>query len=73
MNLQTKTVAEVSVIIPAFCDSETIERALDRIAGQTLLPREIMVVDDGFDDGTYDVAASYQHKLEGVKLRLFQE
>ena len=73
MSLQTKTMADVSVIIPAYRAFETIERALDSIAGQTLLPREIIVVDDGSDDGTFDVAASYRHKLEGVELRLFQQ
>jgi glycosyltransferase involved in cell wall biosynthesis len=36
----------IAVIIPYFRASETIERALDSVLAQTLLPTEIVVVDD---------------------------
>jgi glycosyltransferase involved in cell wall biosynthesis len=41
---------DVSVIIPTYNSSGTLERALDSVYGQSLLPREIIVVDDGSDD-----------------------
>jgi glycosyltransferase involved in cell wall biosynthesis len=44
------TTAPVSVIIPCFNCSGTIERALASVLGQTLLPAEIFLVDDGSDD-----------------------
>jgi len=41
---------DVSVITPTYNSSGTLKRALDSIYGQSLLPREIIVVDDGSDD-----------------------
>ena len=48
--------AAVSVIIPAYRAVATIGRALDSIAAQTVKPAEVIVVDDGSDDGTYEAA-----------------
>jgi glycosyltransferase involved in cell wall biosynthesis len=42
--------ANVSVIIPCFCCSKTIGRAVDSILKQTLLPKEIILVDDFSND-----------------------
>lgn len=50
--------ADVSVIMPAFRAEETIRRALVSIARQTVRPLEVIVVDDGSDDGTSVVAQS---------------
>jgi glycosyltransferase involved in cell wall biosynthesis len=41
---------DVSVIIPTYNSSDTLERALDSVYSQALVPREIIVVDDGSDD-----------------------
>jgi glycosyltransferase involved in cell wall biosynthesis len=41
---------DVSVITPTYNSSCTLRRALDSIYRQSLLPREIIVVDDGSDD-----------------------
>ncbi len=41
---------DVSVITPTYNSSGTLRRALDSVYGQSLLPREIIVVDDGSDD-----------------------
>jgi glycosyltransferase involved in cell wall biosynthesis len=41
---------DVSVVIPTYNSSGTLLRALDSLYGQSLLPREIIVVDDGSDD-----------------------
>ena len=59
---------DVSVIMPAYNSSDTLERALDSIYGQSLPPREIIVVDDGSDDWEKSrrIAASYP---EAIALR----
>jgi len=42
--------ADVSVIIPCYCCSETIERAINSVANQTQLPKQLILVDDGSAD-----------------------
>ncbi|MCU7906010.1 MAG: glycosyltransferase family 2 protein [Candidatus Thiodiazotropha sp. (ex Epidulcina cf. delphinae)] len=42
----------VSVIIPTHNRRHTLSRALDSVLAQSLPPQEIIVVDDGSDDGT---------------------
>lgn len=52
---------DVSVITPTYNSSCTLRRALDSVCGQSLLPREIIVVDDGSDDWEQSrlIASSY--------------
>jgi glycosyltransferase involved in cell wall biosynthesis len=52
--LETASVAPVSVVIPAFRAKATIAEAIDSVARQTWLPMEVIVVDDGSNDGTAD-------------------
>lgn len=42
--------ASVSVVIPCYCCSETIERAVDSVVNQTQLPQQLILVDDGSPD-----------------------
>lgn len=43
--------APVSVVIPCYCCAETIARAVESVVHQSLRPAEIVMVDDGSDDG----------------------
>jgi len=56
-------VAPVSVVIPCWRSSTTIERAVASVAEQTLLPAEVLLIDDASGDTTLDtlhrLAASY--------------
>lgn len=49
--------APISVVIPCYCCSETIGRALASVAAQTALPHEVILVEDASPDGgkTLDV------------------
>ena len=66
-------VADVSVLIPAYRSSETIIRALESVARQTVLPCEVIVVVDGSEDDTYSTAAAYKDKISGVTLNVFYQ
>jgi glycosyltransferase involved in cell wall biosynthesis len=53
--------APVSVIIPCFKCAETIERAVDSIAKQTLIPQEVILVNDASPDHTIDILKKLQN------------
>ena len=50
---------KVTVIIPAYNSSRTLGRAIESVLKQTYQNIEVIVVDDGSVDNTYEVAASY--------------
>jgi glycosyltransferase involved in cell wall biosynthesis len=55
--------SRVSVIIPAFNASKTIERALLSVLAQTRPADEIIVVDDGSSDDTLTVLEQYRSQI----------
>ena len=57
------SVVPVSVVIPCYCCSETIERAVKSVMAQTVLPAEIWLVEDGSADGGRTLATL--HRLRG--------
>jgi len=65
--------ADISVIIPAFHAEATIRRALESVAAQTLKPSEIIVVDDGSEDGTFEAAEACRAKMQGIEFKLFRQ
>lgn len=54
MNDLSKKTIPVSVVVPCWRCQDTIERALDSVLGQTVLPQEVILVDDASADGTLD-------------------
>ena len=55
----------VSVIVPVFNSSETLEATLESILQQDYRPIEILVVDDGSSDDSYAFAKAYsQHNQQ---------
>lgn len=60
-------VAAVSVIIPCYRCSETIERAFDSLVKQTLRPKEVILVEDCSNDGgrTIGKLSELRDKYEG--------
>jgi len=55
-----RSVAPVSVIIPCYRCSATIERALYSVLFQTMVPSEIILVEDYSDDGGRTLSALHQ-------------
>ncbi|WP_221250095.1 glycosyltransferase family 2 protein [Desulfuromonas versatilis] len=58
-----RKMAPVSVVIPCFRCADTVSRAVTSVASQTLVPFEVLLVDDCSADGTldllYEVARKY--------------
>lgn len=49
---------DISVIIPTFDRCELLKRTLEFVIKQTKKPREIIVVDNGSKDHTYEMVSS---------------
>lgn len=62
--------ADVSVIVAAYQAADTVARTLASIAGQTLKPIEVVVVDDGSTDATFEAAQAFEPKMNGIRLRV---
>lgn len=64
----TATIASVSVVIPMFNSAATIERALESVAAQSLLPQEVIVVDDGSSDASVSIVEQWGNSNITIKL-----
>ena len=63
----TNTIPSIAVVIPLFNGSKYIEKAIASVFRQTLLPAEVVIVNDGSTDGSVDIverlAKEYPIKL----------
>ena len=57
----------VSVVIPAYNAAQYLAEAVDSALAQTHQPVEVVVVDDGSQDGTPEVMASYGDRVVSVR------
>src|ERR1044071_9302493 len=73
--MDSGTVPDVSVIIPAYNGMPYFIRCIESVVGQTLgLDRmEVVIVDDGSSDGTGEEAARWAEKPPGVFRVLHEE
>ena len=55
---------QVSIIIPTYNNEKFIGQALDSVLAQTCKSWEMIVVDDGSEDGTADVVAAWRGEVE---------
>ncbi len=51
---------DVAVVIPCFNQAHYLAEAIESVLGQTLPPAEVILVDDGSEDNSYEVAARYE-------------
>src|SRR5262249_9808749 len=58
--------ALISVIIPTFNAGHFITEAIDSVLGQTAVPAEIIVVDDGSKDDTRERLARYGRQIRYI-------
>ena len=57
----------IAVVIPVYKGARFIEAALDSVMGQSLLPSEVIVIDDGSPDESGAIAASYGERVRVIR------
>ena len=56
--------APITVIVPCYRCRDTIQRAVESVARQTLIPAEVILVDDDSNDGTIDLLKQLRDAYE---------
>lgn len=59
---------KIDIIIPAHNEAAFIGKTLESLASQTLLPRQLVVVDDNSDDGTANIVKEFSAKFSFISL-----
>lgn len=59
---------KVSIIVPVYNVEKFISRCLDSLINQTLKDIEIIVINDGTPDNSFDICKEYQKKDNRIKL-----
>lgn len=62
----------VSVIIPYYNNEETIIRALESVKNQTFKDIEIITIDDGSSDNSFNIVEEWK-KINSIKFRNFKQ
>ncbi len=63
-------VAPVSVVIPVYNSAATLERALSSVACQSMLPLEVIIVDDASSDDSVETAKRLAGDLPSLAIRV---
>ena len=53
-----KAIDDISVVIPTFNRRDLLKRAITSVLNQTIKPNEIIVIDNGSTDQTYQMVSS---------------
>lgn len=61
----------VSIVIPAYNSEKTIERCLESVINQTYRDIEVIVVDDGSTDRTYEIV--YKYGVLDKRIKIIQQ
>jgi len=62
MTLDQRPSAPISVVMPNYNDAEYLPAALEGVVGQTLLPQEIIIIDDASTDNSLEVIKEWQKR-----------
>lgn len=57
-----------SILMPAYNAAATIGRSIESVLGQTLADWELVIIDDGSEDDTLEVAQAYAERDERIRV-----
>jgi glycosyltransferase involved in cell wall biosynthesis len=60
-------VNSVSVVIPVYNGANYLAEAIQSVLSQSVLPNEILIIDDGSTDGSAEVAKSFGNKVRYIQ------
>ncbi len=67
----------ISVVIPSYNQKEYLKDAIESVISQEVQPAELIIVDDGSDDGSLEIAKSYerpyQYRPEQFRIRVISQ
>lgn len=66
-----KANAPISVIIPCFNGSKTIQRAIESVWEQTLIPHEVIIINDASTDHTAEIILRLQSRYPEHWIKLY--
>ena len=58
----------ISVIVTVYNRENFIQKCIDSVLSQTELPIELLLIDDGSTDKSYEICKTYANKYDNVKL-----
>lgn len=61
---------KVSIVIPCYNVDKYIDECLNSVLNQTYSNLEVVVIDDGSNDGTRRILEEYQNRYRNIKLLL---
>ena len=58
---------EISVILCSYNRAKYLNKCIDSVINQSFTDWELVIVDDGSDDNTFEIVYSYLQKLSNVR------
>lgn len=59
---------DVSVIVPVYNSEKYIKRCIDSILNQESISLEIIIIDDGSEDGSLNICKEYEQKYKNISI-----
>ncbi len=59
---------KISLIVPVYNGEKTIEKCINSILNQTYRNIEVIIIDDGSTDNTYEICKNMQNKDNRIQL-----
>lgn len=71
--INDKGLAMISVVVPLYNKSSTIRRCLESVFSQTVLPSELIIIDDGSKDESLTIASNIIESNSNIPVRILNQ